>query len=68
MMNREFLNHAERDRLCNLLAEKRDELIMRLPGTWMYRHVMAEIIEIRGWLRVDSSKVLNSSVRVLVKR
>ena len=46
MVNREILNNAERDRLCNLPAEKRDELIMRFPGTWMHRHVMAEIAEI----------------------
>jgi len=54
MVNREILNNAERDRLCNLLAEKRDELIMRFPGTWMHRHVMAEIAEIRSWLHTGS--------------
>ena len=68
MVNREILNNAERDRLCNLPAEKRDELIMRFPGTWMHRHVMAEIAEIRSWLHTGSLGNPLRGVWFLVKR
>ena len=68
MMDRKFMDNAERDRLCNLLAEKREELIMRVPGSWMHKHVLAEIVEIRSWLCIKQFKDSRPSVRFLVKR
>lgn len=62
------IHDCERNRLCDLLDEKRDELIMRFPGSWMHRFVMAEISEIRNWLRVTPAKAASPRFRFLVKR
>lgn len=58
----------ERNRLCDLLDEKRDELIMRFPGSVMHGHVMAEIAEIRSWLIIVHPKNTTPVFRILVKR
>lgn len=61
-------DNSERNRLCDLLDEKRDELIMRFPGSWMHRHVLGEIAEIRSWLYVAPSNPAAPRLRFLVKR
>ena len=61
-------DNSERDRLCDLLDEKRDELIMRFPGSRMHRHVLAEIAEIRSWLDVAPPDPAAPRLRFSVKR
>ncbi len=63
----ELWKQHERDRLCDLLDEKRDELIMRCPGSRMHRHVMSEIYEIRSWLSVSSDPPGVTRIRFRVK-
>ncbi|VGO15053.1 hypothetical protein PDESU_03633 [Pontiella desulfatans] len=53
---------SERDRLCKLLDEKHDELVMRFPGSWMHRHVLGEIAEIRSWLYAAVPKASASRI------
>lgn len=42
----------ERERLCNLLDSKKDELTMCKPGSWMHREILVEIAEIRKRLNM----------------
>lgn len=37
----------ERERLCNLLDSKKDELALCKKGSWMHREILVEITEIR---------------------
>jgi hypothetical protein len=46
----------ERRRLCGLLACKREELPMYLPGFFMRRKVESEIAEIQKWLTALNEK------------
>lgn len=39
--------NMERERLCNLLDCKKDELAMCNPSSWMHREIQVEIAEIR---------------------
>ena len=41
----------ERERLCNLLDCKKEELAMCKPGTWMHREIQVEVAEIRRRLQ-----------------
>ncbi|WP_168442374.1 hypothetical protein [Pontiella desulfatans] len=43
----------ERERLCNLLDSKKEELAMCKPGSWMHREVQVEIDEIRRRLNMS---------------
>lgn len=42
--------NMERERLCNLLDCKKEELAMCKPGSWMHREIQVEIAEIRRQL------------------
>jgi len=58
----------ERRRLYGLLACKREELFMYIPGFFMRRKVEVEIGEIQEWLLAIDQKSLRPSVVFYVKK
>ncbi len=45
--------NLERERLCNLLDCKKEELSTCKPDSWMHREIQAEIAEIRRRLEIS---------------
>ncbi len=49
----------ERERLCNLLDGKKDELALCKPGSWMHREIGVEISEIRRRLNFIARRIVS---------